>query len=239
MKIIIDNISFDYDIGCRILKLKYEKSPFPDLEDIWEDIIPMTFKDISTQLSNIEQRRIGINYLGLEKLKDEVNPTLVSSKSIKKETMWVNKDGELVVRHYTDTYELYKVDGTKWATGVSGRGGNLIVDVFYVKCKDTSTNREYFIWIDPVDVFLTNNTHDTDGQRLNRWNIRNVQDIFYQINPIQCISWTIQTDIEEGGIDYLIRQGDCILIKTNPNYKKGEVRHLTEKEYRELLRYES
>ena len=60
-----------------------------------------------------------------------------------------------------------------------------------------------------------------------------------KINPIQCIAWTIQTDIEEGGIDYLIRQGDCILIKTKPKYNKGEVRHLTEKEYRELLRFES
>lgn len=239
MKIVIDNVVFDYNIGCRILKLKYETSPFPDLEDIWDDIVPMTFVDIAIELTNIEQRRVGINHLGLERLKDEVNPTLVSSQSLEKETMWVNSEGELVVKNYTDIYELYKVDGTKWATGVAGRGGNLVVDVFYVKCKDTSTNREYFIWIDDIGVYLTNNTHDTNGRKLDRFSLSRKGGVGDKINPIQCIAWTIQTDIEEGGIDYLIRQGDCILIKTKPKYNKGEVRHLTEKEYRELLRFES
>lgn len=234
MKIVIDNVVFDYNIGCRILKLKYETSPFPDLEDIWDDIVPMTFVDIAIELTNIEQRRVGINHLGLERLKDEVSPTLVSSQSLEKETMWVNSEGELVVKNYTDIYELYKVDGTKWATGVAGRGGNLVVDVFYVKCKDTSTNREYFIWIDPMSVQRTNDKNDSP-----RFGRSLLPDIEKHINPIQCIAWTIQTDIEKGGIEYLIRQGDCILIKTKPKFQKGEVRHLTEVEYRELLRFES
>lgn len=244
MKIVIDNVVFEYNLGCRVLKLKYENSPFSDLEDIWNDIVPMTFQDIAIEFTNIEQRRVAINHLGLDRLKDEINPTLLSSETLEKETMWVNSDGELVVRHYTDIYELYKVDGTKWATGVNSSRGDLVSDVFYVKCKDTSTDREYFIWVDDIGVYLTNNTHDTDGRRLdrfsiNRFSLRKLGDIGHKINPIQCIAWTIQTDIEEGGIDYLIRQGDCILIKTKPKYNKGEVRHLTEKEYRELLRFES
>jgi len=239
MKIVIDNVEFEYNLGCRVLKLKYENSPFSDLEDIWNDIVPMTFQDIAIEFTNIEQRRVAINHLGLDRLKDEINPTLLSSETLKKETMWVNSNGELVVRHYTDIYELYKVDGTKWATGVSGRGGNMVNDVFYVKCKDTSTDREYFIWVDEIGVYLTNNTHDTNGRRTDRFSLSRQGDVGHKINPIQSIAWTIQTDIEEGGIDYLIRQGDCILIKTKPKYKKGEVRHLTEKEYRELLRFES
>ena len=239
MKIVIDNVEFEYNLGCRVLKLKYENSPFSDLEDIWNDIVPMTFQDIAIEFTNIEQRRVAINHLGLDKLKDEINPTLLSSETLEKETMWVNSDGELVVRHYTDIYELYKVDGTKWATGVSGRGGNMVNDVFYVKCKDTSTDREYFIWVDDIGVYLTNNTHDTNGRKLDRFSLSRQGGVGDKINPIQCIAWTIQTDIEEGGIDYLIRQGDCILIKTKPKYNKGEVRHLTEKEYRELLIFES
>lgn len=240
MKIVIDNVEFEYNLGCRVLKLKYENSPFSDLEDIWNDIVPMTFQDIAIEFTNIEQRRVAINHLGLDRLKDEINPTLLSSETLEKETMWVNSDGELVVRHYTDIYELYKVDGTKWATGVSSsRGGNMVNDVFYVKCKDTSTDREYFIWVDDIGVYLTNNTHDTNGRKLDRFSLSRKGGVGDKINPIQCIAWTIQTDIEEGGIDYLIRQGDCILIKTKPKYNKGEVRHLTEKEYRELLRFES
>lgn len=240
MKIVIDNVEFEYNLGCRVLKLKYENSPFSDLEDIWNDIVPMTFQDIAIEFTNIEQRRVAINHLGLDRLKDEINPTLLSSETLEKETMWVNSDGELVVRHYTDIYELYKVDGTKWTTGVSsGRGNNIVNDVFYVKCKDTSTDREYFIWVDDIGVYLTNNTHDTNGRKLDRFSLSRQGGVGDKINPIQCIAWTIQTDIEEGGIDYLIRQGDCILIKTKPKYNKGEVRHLTEKEYRELLRFES
>ena len=226
MKIVIDNVEFEYNLGCRVLKLKYENSPFSDLEDIWNDIVPMTFQDIAIEFTNIEQRRVAINHLGLDKLKDEINPTLLSSETLEKETMWVNSDGELVVRHYTDIYELYKVDGTKWATGVSGRGGNMVNDVFYVKCKDTSTDREYFIWVDDIGVYLTNNTHDTYGRKLDRFSFSRQGGVGDKINPIQCIA-------------YLIRQGDCILIKTKPKYNKGEVRHLTEKEYRELLRFES
>jgi hypothetical protein len=233
MKIVIDNIGFTYDIGCRVLKLKYETAPFSSLEDIWEDIVPITFKEIATEIPNIEQRRIAINYLGLERLQKEVEPTLVQEKELEKETMWVNQKGELVMRKFTDVYKLYKVDGTKWATGVSGGRSNMIDDVFYVKCKDTSTDREYFIWIDPVSVAITNNNRMVNSRRLDSIEIQK------HINPIQCIAWTIQTNVMEGDIDYIVRQGDCVLIKTKPNYKKGEIRHLTEKEYCELLRFES
>ena len=109
----------------------------------------------------------------------------------------------------------------------------MIDDVFYVKCKDTSTDREYFIWIDPVSVAITNNNRMVNSRRLDSIEIQK------HINPIQCIAWTIQTNVMEGDIDYIVRQGDCILIKTKPNHKKGEIRHLTEKEYCELLRFES
>ncbi len=233
MQIVIDNTSFTYDIGCRVLKLKYETAPFSSMEDIWEDIVPITFKEIATEISNIEQRRIAINYLGLERLQKEVEPTLIQEKELEKETMWVNQKGELVMRKFTDVYKLYKVDGTKWTTGVSDRRSNMIDDVFYVKCKDTSTDREYFIWIDPVSVAITNNNRMVNSRRLDSIEIQK------HINPIQCIAWTIQTNVMEGDIDYIVRQGDCILIKTKPNYKKGEIRHLTEKEYCELLRFES
>ena len=117
MKIIIENTRFDYNIGCRLLKTKYRNVPFKGLEDIWEDIVPITFKEITKELENIEQRRIAIGCLGLENIYKEVNPKLVSSKTISKETFWVGENGELIKNNFEDTYELYEVKGDVWGEG--------------------------------------------------------------------------------------------------------------------------
>jgi hypothetical protein len=79
------------------------------LEDIWEHIVPITFKEIATDILNIEQRRIAVNCLGLEKIYEEVNPELIQSTTLKKETYWVDSDGNLVRKVFDDTYELYQV----------------------------------------------------------------------------------------------------------------------------------
>jgi len=226
MKIIINNVAFDYNIGCKLLKTKYKNEPFGNLDDIWEDIVPMTFKEIATEIKNLEQRRIAIGCLGLDQIVKEVNPTLMRSETLKKQTTWVTPEGNLETKQFNDTYELWKVDGNKWSEGTDARWG--ADDVFYIRCKDTSTDREYLIWIDAVDVARTNNK---DG-----WFS---SDKSKHITPIQAIAWTIQTDIEKGGIDKIVRQGDCILIKMKQDATKGRVRHLTEEEYKTLLVAES
>jgi hypothetical protein len=228
MKIVIDNVKFDYNLGCRLLKLKYGNVPFGNLADIWESITPMTFKEISKEISNLEQRRVAINCLGLEKIYEEVNPELVSKKTVKKTTTWVNSKGELETIKFKDTYELYRVKGEVWGGDVTDKWARP-QDVFFVKFKDTSTDRNYMIWVDAQSVYRTNNP--------NKW--LSSQDDVGKITPIDAISWTIQTNIEKGGIEKILRQGDCILIKTKKNAKIGLVRHLTEKEYLELLVAES
>jgi hypothetical protein len=229
MKIIINNVEFPFNEGCRLLKLKYDKCPMKEIEDFWEDIIPMNFKDIAVSFTNTEQRRVGILCLGLEKLVSEVNPRLIKSETIKKETTWVDENGLLQNHKFNDIYELYEVDGSIW--GENERGWN-IRNVHYVKCKDTSTDREYFLWVNAQDVYSANDTRES------RWYSSN-ENYGNLITPIQSIAWTIQTDIKEGGIEKIIRQGDCIMIKKKPNAKKGNVRHLTEKEYLTLLKEES
>ena len=230
MKIIVENTTFPYDLGCRLLKLKNGNvCPFPQLEDIWNDIEPITFKEIA-KLENLEQRRVGIVCLGLEKLIKEVKPKLLNKQTIKKTTTWINKNGDLENKTFDDTYELYQVDGSYFSEGLEQfqRMG----DSYFVKCKDTSTDREYLLWVDLLNVYITNNAENGKfgyGFATNK------------VNAIQCIAWTIQTNIQEGNIEKILRQGDCILIK--PKDKSvavlNEARHLTEKEYRNLIVAES
>jgi len=224
MQIVINNQKFPYDMGCRLLKLKHKDCPMEQLEDIWNDIVPMSFKEIA-KLPNLEQRRVGVLCLGLERLASEVQPKLLSKKTLKKSTTWVDVNGNFVTTKFNDTYELYEVSGEYFNEGL--QGWNKMENAYFVKLKDTSTDRTYFIWVEPRSVYDTNND--------NRWDF-----LIGKVNAIQCIAWTIQTNVPQGSIEKIIRQGDCILIKPNGKYKPLiSARHLTEKEYKELLVAES
>jgi hypothetical protein len=218
MKIIINNTEFDYDIACRILKAKGGEAPFEQLEDIWNDIDPITFKDIA-KFENIEKRRIAINHLGTEKLLKEVEAKLLHTQTMNKTTTWINGEGKKETIRYKDTYELYMVSRTQ-LLGDKRTWGD---DFYFVKCKDTSTDREYIIWVDGKEVCRTNGGWSIDER----------------LTPISCIAWTIVTNIEKGGIEKIIRQGDCVMIKPKAEFVVGSERHLTEDEYRELLVNES
>lgn len=227
MKIIINNVSFDYNTGVRLLKTKNPDKPFKGLEDIWNDVIPMTFVEICTELKNIEQRRVAMFCLGTERLIKEVNPTLLKSETLSKTTTWINSKGELETIKFNDTYELYKIDKSSWSVGITN-GQWSATNAYYVKFKDTSTDREYMIWVDAAGVYETN----TNGY----YRSNEIENI----TPIQSIAWTIQTNVPLDGIEKIVRQGDCILIKKKPKTKLlDSPRHLTEKEYRSLLVLES
>tara|TARA_R110000868_G_scaffold103015_1_gene283762 strand:- start:5568 stop:6248 length:681 start_codon:yes stop_codon:yes gene_type:complete len=224
-KIIIDNTEFDFDTGCRLLKLKHDECPMAELEDFWNDIEPLTFKEIA-KFENLEKRRIGINHLGLDKLVESVNPTLVDSKTLQKTTSWVNDDGVLETFDFDDTYELFKVSKDYFNDGLNDWRG-MREDVYYVKCKDTSTDREYLIWVDIKGVLTTNDKSSFSYED---------EDLC----AIEAIAWTIQVDVKEGDIDSILRQGDCILVKPKTNAEiLSSPRHLKVDEYRNLLVAES
>jgi hypothetical protein len=226
MKIVIENVTFPYDLGCSLLKLKYGKEcPFEELSDIWNEIKPATFKQIAN-FGNLEQRRVGIVCLGLDRLVKEVNPELVDSKTLNKKTTWVNEEGELVTHKFKDTYELYKVEGKYFSDNLTN-SWQKVEDTYYVKCKDTSTDREYMIWVD------LNSVKDTNG--ISRWDNKGKK-----VTAIDCIAWTIQTNIPKGEIEKIVRQGDCILIKPKGKFEVlVRERHLTAEEYKTLLVAES
>ncbi len=227
MKIVINNVEFPFDLGCRVLKLKYEdECPMEQLEDFWDKVVPATFGDIA-QLPNLEQRRVGILNLGMETIIKEAKPTLLSSKTIKKTTTWVNEKGELVEHTFDDTYELFEVKGEVFSQNMENNWRNMD-DCHYIRCKDTSTDREYLIWVDLRSVYRTNELGS-------HWEFDK-----NQINPIHCIAWTIQTDVPQGNIEKIVRQGDCVMIKPKGTYTPlDKPRHLTEKEYLKLIVAES
>lgn len=227
MKIIINNTEFPYNIGCKLLKAKYNECPkWFNQPEIWDDIVPITFKEIASELRSIEHRRIAIGCLGIDRLVKEVKPKMIGSETLKKKTTFVKPDGELETIKFEDTYKLFEVSGQ--SLGLSDRSER---NFNYVQCKDTSTDREYLIWVDAASVWRTNNPKE--------WTSSSV-DYGKKITPIQAIAWTIQTNLCDSGIEKIVRQGDCVLIKKK---KEAETistpRHLTEKEYRKLLVLES
>jgi len=227
-KLVLDNVAFDFDLGCKVARLKYDECPeqFKSLESFWNDIVPANFSDIA-QLPNLEQRRIGIRALGLDRLIKEVNPKLLNSTTLKKSTTWVNENGEIETFEYNDTYELYEVKGDVFSKGLDS--WQKMEDCHYIKCKDTSTDREYLIWVDLRSVYRTN---------FDNW--YNPQEHKKKITSIQAIAWTITTNVPKGHIEDIIRQGDCILIKPKGKYEPlVTARHLTEEEYKTLISAES
>jgi hypothetical protein len=229
MEIVINNVPTEFNLGCRMLKTKGGDCPFDEIQDFWEEIVPLKFNEIA-QIPNLEQRRVALLLLGLERMIAEVKPTLVSTKTIKKQTTWINEQGELVEHKFDDTYELYKVNGEYFSQGVDT--WRKMSDAYYVKCKDTSTDREYLIWVDINRVW---NVVTENNEGINRWEFD-----ANKIDAIDCIAWTIQTNIAQGGIEKIVRQGDCIMIKPKGKYETlGRERHLSKKEYLELLVAES
>lgn len=227
MKIIIENTQFSYDTGCRLLKLKHNACPFKGLEEIWDKIVPMSFMEIAA-LENLEHRRVGVLCLGLERLAKEVKPKLINRKVLKKTTTWLDKDGTVVTKKFDDCYELFEVSGEYFSKGTSQ--WQRTQDCYFIRCKDTSTDREYFIWVDPRSVYRTNHEQDKYGSDYN----------IHKVNAIMCIAWTIQTNVPKGNIEKILRQGDCILVKPKVMGDFLSIpRHLTEKEYKTLLVAES
>lgn len=232
MKIVIENVKFNFDLGCRLLKLKHEHSPYEQLNDIWDDIQPLTFQEIAS-LENLEERRVAIICMGLDRLVKDIKPKLLDKQSITKVTNFIDKNGNLVKENYIDTYELYEVKGESF--GKSERSWQRMENCHFVKFKDTSTDREYMIWVDLRSVAETNFRENDKGY------FYYSDEIKKKINAIQCIAWTMQTNVAKGNIQEIIRQGDCILVKPIDDKKPllENERHLTEKEYRKLLIAES
>jgi hypothetical protein len=240
MKVIIENIEFPYELGIRMLKAKYRTCEFPELTDIWDSIAPLRFGEIHEYFTNIPLMQIAFRCIGLEAMMREINPKLISTETLSKTTSWVQADGSILHHQFEDIYELYRVG---WQSLYAHRDAmsipvDLRVSLHVVKCRDTSTGKEYVIWVDIRDVYRVNNSDPVGPVGQSTAVTKRLME--KKINPIQAIAWTIRTDIPLGGIASIIRQGDCIMIRPKDDCTaRVEPRHLTEAEYRTLLISES
>lgn len=163
MKTIKLNPDFTWDyVRWYYLDLQTDEPEYLQLVDecekLWHDenCKPWTAKEIFA-LDNQEQKYLLFSMIGADKIEEEMQPTLIDRQVLNKtqyrydvKNKGVHKLTERFKREdlteeevtYEDIYELYKFDKSKLNTNN---------DVFYVRCKDTSTDRVYYLYVDGKD----------------------------------------------------------------------------------------
>jgi hypothetical protein len=56
MRIIVNNVGFSLNEGCKLLKIKHGSSgvcPFKEIGEFWNDTEPLTFKEIINVVKNV------------------------------------------------------------------------------------------------------------------------------------------------------------------------------------------
>jgi hypothetical protein len=184
------------------------------VEEIWDSITQVTIKE-ALQQENTEIRRTYFDCIGVEKLFQQLQPVLRDRQVItKKRTKW-DDNNDPIEYHFNDVYELYEIDGKKLYN--KDRFGRDPEPVFAVRCWCTTTNREYWIYV------------DREAATGNRWFFHNETAKY---DAIRAIAWTIRVDVSTNDIDKIYRQGDIIVVKLKKNnFDTHDFRHLTKEEY--------
>lgn len=208
-QIVIESHPFDLELAFKIAKLKYKECPefLIEYKQEFDDSEPATFKDICF-ISNIETRRKLMQYLTIEDIVKQVNPKLIDRQVLTKTKNYYDENSLHINHEYDDAYELYEIEGSVY---------NLPVNLHFVKCWCTTTNREYLIWVDKREI-----------ERINS-----------EFDAISAIAWTFRTSYHT--VTNIIRQGDCILIQgyNHNDYFSNQLRPITKYEYLNTLTLES
>lgn len=162
------------------------------IENMWKEVLPMTAKEVFEKYAdNAEQRMVALSFIPPDQIHKEVNASLVSEETINKtQRKTYMKDSskdehnlkpeDIVNSNYDDmfeekiitrkeTYRLYRID-QKEIDGLDN-------DLMYVHVICPSTNKDYFIYVDPDDERCNNNALDAiawtfsdpeTGENLNR-----------------------------------------------------------------------
>lgn len=214
-----------FDNFERTMRGNYEGAEFNDYFDVvraaWDDASDLTVEQAFTT-QNIEHRRVIFNVMGVDKLMSQLQPELVDSQTITRKNMVFDHEGRMTFQDLIDTYELYKIERSKLFKDAASenswrfRGDN--DDVYVVKCKDASTDREYWIYV--------------------------IDEIGKKGNALEAIAWTYQM---RSGVytESVYRQGEVIIAKhvesEDPKERSSWSRsyHMDEEDYLNKVKAQS
>lgn len=186
------------------------------VESVWEEIIPVTVEE-ALKLPNTEDRRTYFDAIGIEKLFKQLKPTLLDKKVIKKKrARWDDSNVQYEYK-FEDVYELYQIEGKLLFE--KDRWGNDPQPVYAVRCWCTTTNREYWIYV--------------NSQAATGLSWRN-DYATVEFDAIRAIAWTVRIDVSNP--ERIYRQGDIIVTKLSEQSQDLlSPRHLTKDEYLSLM----
>lgn len=190
------------------------------VEECWDNITPVTVKD-ALKLANAEDRRVYFDCIGVVKLFQQLEPELLDRQVIKKKRTKWDDNNDLIEYEFEDVYELYEIEGNKLFE--TDRMGRQAENLYAVRCWCTTTNREYWLYVDKSAAL---------GRE---WWAGGAKP-----DAIQAIAWTIRVDVEEEYIERIYRQGDIIVVKISPDREKAFEklsfqRHLSKESYLSLM----
>jgi hypothetical protein len=184
------------------------------VEEHWDDIKPVTVEE-ALNIENTEIRRTYFDCIGVVKLFKTLNPKLLDKQVItKKRANWDDENKESF-RTFEDVYELYEIDGSKLFE--KDRFGRNPQPVYAVRCWCTTTNREYWLYV---------NEEAATGQRW--WGDEKAKP-----DAIRAIAWTIRIDVDKP--EKIYRQGDIIVVKKSKDSMDIREYHLDKDAYLSLM----
>jgi hypothetical protein len=239
-KYIVNKVpGFDLDLATRLWKTRFETlqecitavAAHPALGELaahitssWDTIVPLTVQE-ALQEKNIEHRRLFFWAIGVIRIFRELDPVLLDKQTIVKNNNRWDADMQPYTEKIEDTYELYQIDGNKifnrdTLDTVPGFGQRPPMDVYAVRCWCTSTNREYWIYVNRTAAFGSSWASDNDKP-----------------DAVRAIAWTIRLDINKP--EKIYRQGDVIIAKASNESRKASGYHLSKEDYLRLMYSES
>jgi hypothetical protein len=179
---------------------------------VWDNINTATAQDAFGK-ENLEVRRLYFKAIGIEKMFQELEPTLVAEETIIFNNVVLNDaDNTQHVKVIQDKYELYSIKGDKLFPEEKSDWRRSNADIYAVRCWCTTTAREYWIYVPK--------------------NIGEMKD------PIEAIAWTFQLNVKNPVALY--RQGDIIIAEAGPDTKEvTRPYHLDRETYLKLLKVQS
>ena len=182
------------------------------IEEFWNSIEPVTVQQALAK-DNTEERRVYFDCIGIEKLFKSLKPKLRDKQIIKKKRTKWDDENNPEEYEFEDVYELYEIDGKKLFK--KDQWGREPEPVYAVRCWCTTTNREYWLYVNRQAA--TGHSWRSDNSTY---------------DAIRAIAWTIRVDVEEEDIERLYRQGDIIVAKIKDNAEVFSFpRHISKEEY--------